>query len=479
VLQDCAGQNPIRHITLKTRQVGLSTLWLLYWLDDTMFKEGIVTGVLAHRLDSIQHLNSIFKTALNNFSRKPVKLSEDNQSRISFEHNNSTIILALEIRSTPLHNLHISEWMFCENERVWATLGATSKWTNITGESTGNGNANDGYLTWMDAKEGKNGYAHRFIPWFAHGEYQLEPQGIPAYLPDKRERGFNLTQAQIHFRRTMMHRLKSSFFVEYPETEEDAFAQSGLSFFNNKKIIALAREARQYETSNPPLDRTDLYTVWEKAQPGHVYVIGADPAEGIGADYSCFKVLCVTCRREVMSYRGHVGIDMFYVELDKWGRHYRNALLAVERNNHGHAVLLGLSEDCHYPNLYKEVRPEPIITDLSKIRQQPKMGWATTNQTKTLMLDQLKWGIEGDYLEDENSFQPDFHIHDLRFLDECLTLQREGNKLGATSGRYDDNVMATAIAYQMYLKVRSKISTDGKPRGLEKVMVGAQREVQL
>lgn len=306
-----------------------------------MFKNGIVTGVLAHKLDSIQHLHSIFKTALDNFPGSPVKLSEDNQGRITFQHNNSTIILALEIRSTPLHNLHISEWMLCENERVWATVGATSKWTNITGESTGNGIGNDGYMTWMDAVEGKNGFKHRFIPWYAHEEYQLPVVGMPPYLPDKRERSFKLTQQQIHFRRTMMSRLKNAFFVEYPETEEDAFAQSGLNFFDNKKIVALAREARAYENKNPPIEQTDLYTIWETPQHGHYYAIGADPAEGIGGDYSCFKVMCATCRQDAMMYRGHVGVDSFYQDLNTWGLKYRRALLGVERNNHGHAVLMG------------------------------------------------------------------------------------------------------------------------------------------
>ena len=81
VLEDIRGQKPIRHITLKTRQVGLSTLWILYFLDDTLFRQGVISGLMAHRMDSLQHLSSIVKFALSNLSH-PVKLTEDNKTRI-------------------------------------------------------------------------------------------------------------------------------------------------------------------------------------------------------------------------------------------------------------------------------------------------------------------------------------------------------------------------------------------------------------
>lgn len=471
VLEDCRGMNPIRHITLKSRQVGLSTLWILYWLDDTLFRRGVISGIMAHKLDSLQHLSSIVKFALDNLNFT-VKYSEDNKTRISFAHNDSTILIDLEFRSTPLHNLHISEWAFCDDVRIWATLGAISKWANVTGESTGNGMGNDFYTSYLDALDKKSEYRSRFIPWFAHEEYQMPlPKGMAPFLPDKRERDFKLTQEQIHYRRQKMTQLKSSFFVEYPETEEDAFASSGLMYFNNKKIIALSRDARELDKTKPPIERTDNYTIWESPEREHRYAIGADVAEGVDGDRSCFKVLCVDCRQEAMAYRGNVGLDTFYYYLDTWGRKYNRALLAVERNNHGHAVIQGLNENLRYPNLFKETRDQPIVINLSKARPETKYGWHTTAITKPLMLDHLKLAIEGDSEEDENTFQPDYIVRDLDFLSECLTFCRNGSKLEASSGKHDDTIIASAIAYQMYLRLKSKMSS-----GLEKVMFGVKRE---
>lgn len=463
--------SPIRHITLKSRQVGLSTLWILYHLDTTLFKQGVITGIMAHELDSLQHLASIVKFALSNMDF-PVKLTEDNQKRISFAHNDSTMLIDLEFRSTPLHNLHISEWAFCENSRIWATLAAASKTANITGESTGNGMGNDFYGTWMDAKEGKNEYRYRFIPWYAHAEYSLPVVGLPSYKPDKREEMFHMEQSQIRFRRQMMSKLKSDFFIEYPEDELDCWGQSGSMFFDQRKILALARDAREMDNESPPFKDEEFYKIWEEPNKEHLYVIGADTAEGIDGDYSTFKVICVHCRREAMAYRGHVRIDTFYKALDYWGRYYNRCLLAVERNNHGHAVLLGLSEDCHYPNLYKEEKEKPIIIDLSRPRDEAKLGWNTTANSKAIMLDALKIAVEGSAEEDENTFHPEFHVRDLVFLSECLTMQRNGNKIEAAQGKHDDTVIATAIAFQMYLKTRGQLI--GK-NGLEKVVTGAPR----
>jgi hypothetical protein len=271
----------------------------------------------------------------------------------------------------------------------------------------------------------------------------------------------------------MREQLKSAFIVEYPETEEDAFAQSGIGYFDNRKIITLVQEAREMDNQLPPR-KDDFITVWEEPHPGHVYVMGSDTAEGLGADYSTFKILCVTCRQHAVAYRAHVSIDTFYEQINEYGRKYNTCLVGVERNNHGHAVLLGLRQVCNYPNLYMEKEGETrIIVDLSKKRPEPKYGWHTTAITKPLMCDQLKMAVEGDGAEDEHTFQPEYRIRDLTFLSECLTFRQDGNKLSAASGYHDDAIMAEAIAYQMYSIAKRGIS---RTHQLGRFILGEDRE---
>ena len=199
-------------------------------------------------------------------------------------------------------------------------------------------------------------------------------------------------------------------------------------------------------------------------------------SEGIDGDYSAFKIRCLTCRQEAMAYRAHVRIDTYYKILDEWGRKYNNALIGVERNNHGHAVLLGLDEYCHYPNLYCENQPQTrIITSSSKKRPEKKLGWHTTPTTKALMLNRLKISIEGEPEEDENTFQPEYTVYDLTFLSECLTFQRNGFKLESVAGKHDDAVIASAICNEMVLYQRQRLNRGG----INKVLLGAKREIEI
>lgn len=477
IARDIAGQSPIRHVSLKTRQVGISTFWLIYWLDDTIFSPGTITGVLSHERNSLGVLWNIIRIAHANMpSNIRPELDTDSKTKLGFKGRNSEMFVSLDIQSTALHNLHISEWALCENQKVWATLGATSKHTNISGESRGNGMGNDFYLTYTGAQDGSNEFKYRFFPWFMHSEYRIPLGDLPQFIPDKNETALRLNQEQIHYRRLMRSKLKNDFQVHYPECEEDAWAQSGSSFFDSRKIGVLAKEARQINIEFPPSEVTDRYTVWEKPVKGHVYAIGADVAEGLDGDYSAFKVLCLTCRQEAMAYRDHVGVDTFYKDLNQYGLAYNRALLAVERNNHGHAVILGLRETSKYPNLFADREPDPrLFGDLSKPPKEKRYGWLTTAANKVAICDALKIALEGDSEEDENTFRPDYTVRDLTLLSECLTFQRDGVKLSAATGKHDDAVMASAIAYQMFLHLKHRSIQDG----LGRVSVVAEREIPV
>ena len=77
----------------------------------------------------------------------------------------------------------------------------------------------------------------------------------------------------------------------------------------------------------------------------------ADVARGDGRDYSAFHVLDVTEMKQVAEYQGKVELDMYAMFLSDAGRQFGNAMLVVENNNVGYAVLTKLDE-MNYPNLY-------------------------------------------------------------------------------------------------------------------------------
>lgn len=464
-------RKPLREYILKYRQGGVSTFWVLWWLDESIFKANTTSAILADDKEGLSHLWNIVRLAYDQMpSEYKPRSGKYNEHELTFPDINSRVFVSLSIRSTRVDNLHISEICHMEAADIRASKAAVPPQGNITKESTAKGVGNEGHLLWEDAKFGRSEYRSHFFPWFIQSEYQLPLNNMRVIrtkdeckLAERvsKDWGLSLTDEQILWRRRAKQDFKELFEQEYPEDDQSAFLTSGNHFFDNPKIMALLVEARENEKNNNPPEETYDYTVWEAPQKGCTYCMAADVAEGIDGDFSVLVGLCLTHRRQAFRYRARVSVDAFYRVCDEWGRRYGNALLAVERNNHGHAVILGLYETMRYPNLFVQEQETRITKTrgIAEPKQVVKIGWDTTSITKPLMLDQLKEGIQGDYLEDVNNFQPEFEINDQIFLQEALTLESNGVSIGAAQGKHDDVVIAWAICFQLYLKLKSRLKT--------------------
>lgn len=471
----------IRHFTLKPRQVGVSTFWMIWHLDDTLFNRNTITGVLAHKWDNIKTIMEIVKIAYENMPPRlrPTR-GDDSKTIMSFPSINSKFFSGLSVRSTAVHNLHISEWCFCADSEVRASLGATSESTHVSGESTGNGVGNDGYITYHAGKNGSNSYTVRFFPWFVQKEYRATLAGTPARITDEESRfikmaksewGVAIDAEQLAWRRRKVADLKGMFPQEYPESDEDAFRTAGGKFFDYKKTHKLLLEAREYLRINPPVAQTDDYVQYEEPDKSCEYVAGADTAD-MGGDFSVLKIINVTKRREAFKYRARCGVDHFARVCDTWGKTFNNALLCPELNNHGRAVILYLeSPESLYPNLYYEESPRRDVLGLdTKVK---RVGWLTNATTKPIMLDHLKFALEGDSQEDAEHFQPSLLWLDEDLLNETLTVEARNGKIEAVAGEHDDNVIATALAVQMYNLRRRNARTGDYSTGF---YVGGERD---
>lgn len=470
-----AGQ-PINHFDLKFRQGGVSTFWLLWWLDETIHHKNNITGVLSDDRESLGYLWKIVRTAFLSLpDRLKPKLKDDSKTALSFPDIHSDMFVSLEIKSTALHNLHISEYCYCDPIEIERTLGAASPGTNITMESTGNG-FNHGRDKYLDMKATGKALFH---PWFFQEEYRLpldptinndktkEEHALIQYAQEKY--GLHIENAQFLYRRAAKKALKELFHQEMAEDDNTCFLASGNTYFDGSKAEVLYREAEVYAKEHLPAEVGDDYIAWEKPESGCVYAAGADTSEGVGMDYSVLAIYNVTKRRQAFRYRARTGVDNFYRVCDRWGRAYGNALLAVELNNHGHAVLLGLKEICQYPHLYAK-RSDTRLSTSGQVKL--KTGFETTKQSKMIALDQFRIAIEGEFEDDAQHFSPEFKVHDLELLAEMFTFRDEGGTLSAIAGKHDDCIMAWAIAYQMYIGLRRQerlASGHG-------ILVGGQRE---
>src|ERR1035441_3997635 len=102
------------------------------------------------------------------------------------------------------------------------------------------------------------------------------------------------------------------------------------------------------------------------------YIIGVDPAGG-GAegDYSGAQGIDRGTRVQCAELRGHFSHEELAEHVASLARDYNHALVAVERNNHGHAVLVALALNNGDVDLYQANR---------------QRGWLTSAATRPRML---------------------------------------------------------------------------------------------
>ncbi len=255
---------------------------------------------------------------------------------------------------------------------------------------------------------GDNAYHVAFLPWDAH---PARSQGW--YAAQKADALAN-------------EGTLDSLYEQYPATDEQALAPRTL----DKRIPPAFLSACYHPT--PPLTVRGApalpgLTIYRTPEPGAAYVIGADPAEGNPtSDASAATVLHAGTGEEVASLAGRYEVDTFGAYLRELATYYRGASVLVERNNHGHAVLLWLRDQARSVRVLRGPDHKP--------------GWLTTRAAKA----ELYAEVTAAFRDGETI------IHNFETLTQ---LQRiDGSTLRAPPGGHDDR----AIAYGLALLARGR-----------------------
>jgi len=220
---------------------------------------------------------------------------------------------------------------------------------------------------------------------------------------------------------------------DYPSEPKSAFALSGRSRFDHQALDLIAANS-----CAKPIRTEDLaggfLRVWQEPQPGRRYVCGADTAEGLPkGDYDAAVIADFQTGVEVAELHGHWEPETYAHHLATTCTTYNRALIGVERNNHGHAVLLALKSIEKYPALYKHRDYD------AGVGANERIGWPTNTKTKPIMIDALAITIK--------EHRP---YRNASFVSEARTYVVLDNGGTAASGNLkDDRVMAYAIVEQL------------------------------
>jgi hypothetical protein len=252
------------------------------------------------------------------------------------------------------------------------------------------------------ARQGQNGWAPVFLPWHAR--------------PDRDAAWYEAQRQDILARTGAVDDLHE----QYPATDAEALAPRSLDKRLPAEWLTRCYQHRESVTGSRGEPAIPGLTVYVPPIPGRRYVAGADPAEGNPtSDPSALEVLDVDSGEEVATLAGRFEPATFAAHVDAVGQWYNQAPAMVERNNHGHAVLLWLRDNSRLLRLCgHDALP----------------GWHTTTKAKALLYDRA-----GEALRDKDAV-----IHGLETFNELASV--EGSTLRAPPGQPDDRAVAFVLA---------------------------------
>ena len=176
--------------------------------------------------------------------------------------------------------------------------------------------------------------------------------------------------------------------------------------------------------------------IWEERKAENSYLVAADVARGDGKDYSVCHVFKLETMELVAEYRGKVTPDIFSRVLFDVSQEYGNALLVVENNSVGFAVLDKLKE-MRYPNLYHSIKSTHEFVEEYQADQMSNAvaGFSTTSKTRPLIVAKMEEFIRNNLIK----------IYSSRLLAEMKTFVWNNGRAEAMRSYNDDLIMACAV----------------------------------
>ena len=400
-------------VILKARQLGISTIVAAYVSWMLLFHRDKNVLVVATKLSTAANLVRKVKGIIKHLPDWLRIASIDIDNKNSFELSNGSQVKASSTsgdagRSEALSLLVIDEAAHIENlTELWTGLYPTiSTGGRCISLSTPNGVGDWFHDTYIKAEAGQNEFFPVKLNWDVH--------------PDRDQEWFETETKNMS---------KRQIAQEY----ECNFNTSGETVIDGDDIQFLKGNIRdpKYRTG---VDRN--YWIWEEHSPENTYLLVADVARGDGADSSTFHIFKLETMEIIAEYQGKVTLDLFSDIVYNAGREYGNAMVVVENNSVGFAVLDKLKEKA-YPNLYHSLKSSHDYIDQYQAETHSSAipGFTTSMKTRPLIVAKFEEYVRNKMLT----------IYSRRLINELDTFIWRNGKPEAQRGYNDDLIMACAI----------------------------------
>ena len=209
--------------------------------------------------------------------------------------------------------------------------------------------------------------------------------------------------------------------------------------------------------------------VYEKLDKSQIYFVGVDVAGGYGGDNSALTVWNPYTLKTVAEFKSaHIGVKQFiqfiYVLVKKY---IPRAILGIERNYNGEAILDHLRDTDIRGNLYWDNTKEAVNVDdkfdskgflIQESRTRQLYGIYTERGSREIMFGLL----ENHVINYKEGFVGEYIISDLMKLVRTKT-----GKIAAQNGFHDDNIMSFLMCLYLYY-YGNNLSRYGFIRGVVK-----------
>ncbi len=276
-------------------------------------------------------------------------------------------------RGGTMSRLHLSEAAHYPDLRAIMQSLAKSLADNAVYavESTPNGREGKGeafYNLWEAAKRGENLFTPLFFPWHSNPSNAirlLAPDELGTLSGEEQElrERFDLSlEAVKWWRRERMEIVadgRSGWVIhqEHPSDDDTCFLYGSESYYDLDELAAVEKGCRD------PIrvEENGRLRIYEEPKKGNRYVLGVDPAEGVGRDDSGVVGFNIDTGEQALAWNwNRIPPDEFGSEVlgnreTGLGYRWKNeatglpAFLMIERNNHGHATLTALLKQAKYP----------------------------------------------------------------------------------------------------------------------------------
>jgi hypothetical protein len=454
-------------ITNKYRQSGITSVTLAYLAWKLMFVGGTKVCLVANKLNLAQ--KGLFKPLIDFIKCIPEEFRPEFTEADTKVHkildNKSELFVAAAspdgIRGFSPNIVLLDEMAFFQfgHEFFTATIPSISMGGKMFCISTPSGRSNLFYEIFDGARTRTNDFHAIELKWYHDSrliddlEWVSGDERIIEFNVEKQleliSKGYKPTS---NWYRQQCKNLNNDP-QRIAQELEGVFTGSGGTVVPDEKILEQETKNVREPEFFEGIDKN--MWLWKQPDPEASYILGSDVSLGNANDYSTIFILDIHKQEQVAEYQGKIRPDELGLLIDKWGRIYNNAYVAIDvTGGLGVVTVLKLMEvgypNLHYSDTIKDTQSRSKLNQYA--RYDGKLPGFQIGTNRFLLIDDLISAFCGE---------DPIIIRSSRFISEIKSFVNVSGRADHTRSAHDDILWAAIIVihilYNNYGKVNKNI----------------------